>query len=111
MKKKILTKPFGHVSIGSKHYVVEVAMDDQSRYKGLSKRHNLDEGLGMLIYMTDLSIVIPARNEEFLSKTIQCLLENMDRLLITYQMFNHSPLDHIHQKRNVSLFWKLEGTI
>jgi len=51
MKKKILTKPFGHVSIGSKHYVVEVAMDDQSRYKGLSKRHNLDEGLGMLFDM------------------------------------------------------------
>jgi uncharacterized membrane protein (UPF0127 family) len=51
MKKKILTKPFGHVSIGSKHYVVEVAMDDQSRHKGLSKRHNLDEGLGMLFDM------------------------------------------------------------
>lgn len=51
MKKKILTKSFGHVNIGSKHYVVEVAMDDQSRYKGLSKRHNLDEGLGMLFDM------------------------------------------------------------
>ena len=50
-KKSILTKPFGHVNIGSKHYVVEVAMDDQSRHKGLSKRHNLDEGLGMLFDM------------------------------------------------------------
>jgi uncharacterized membrane protein (UPF0127 family) len=30
---------------------VEVAMDDQSRHKGLSKRHNLDEGLGMLFDM------------------------------------------------------------
>jgi uncharacterized membrane protein (UPF0127 family) len=50
-KKSILTKPFGHVNIGSKHYVVEVAMDDQSRNKGLSKRHNLDEGLGMLFDM------------------------------------------------------------
>jgi uncharacterized membrane protein (UPF0127 family) len=50
-KKSILTKTFGHVNIGSKHYVVEVAMDDQSRHKGLSKRHNLDEGLGMLFDM------------------------------------------------------------
>lgn len=50
-KKKILTKPFGHISIGDKHYVVEVAMDDSARYKGLSKRHKLDEGFGMLFDM------------------------------------------------------------
>lgn len=50
-KKKILTKPFGHISIGDKHYVVEVAMDDSARHKGLSKRHKLDEGFGMLFDM------------------------------------------------------------
>lgn len=52
-KKKILTKPFGHISIGDKHYVVEVALDDSSRHKGLSKRHRLDEGYGMLFDMTE----------------------------------------------------------
>lgn len=52
MKKKILTKPFGMISIGDKHYVVEVAMDDAARYKGLSKRHKLDEGFGMLFDMS-----------------------------------------------------------
>ena len=51
MKKKILTKPFGHISIGDKHYVVDVAMDDEARYKGLSKRHKLDDGYGMLFDM------------------------------------------------------------
>ena len=51
MKKKILTKPFGMISIGDKHYVVEVAMDDAARYKGLSKRHKIDDGFGMLFDM------------------------------------------------------------
>ena len=51
MKKKILTKPFGHINIGDKHYVVDVAMDDAARYKGLSRRHKLDDGYGMLFDM------------------------------------------------------------
>lgn len=51
MKKKILTKPFGHINIGNKHYVVEVVNDDERRYKGLSRRTSLDEGFGMLFDM------------------------------------------------------------
>ena len=51
MKKKILTKPFAYVSIGSKNYIVDVAMDDESRYKGLSRRHNIEDGYGMLFEM------------------------------------------------------------
>lgn len=50
-KKSILTKAFGHVNIGSKHYVVEVASDDETRHKGLSRRTKLDEGFGMLFDM------------------------------------------------------------
>ena len=52
-KKKILTKPFGHISIGDKHYVVEVVDDDDRRYKGLSRRTKLDDGFGMLFDMID----------------------------------------------------------
>ena len=50
-KKKILTKPFGYINIGNKHYVVEVVNDDERRHKGLSRRIKLDEGYGMLFDM------------------------------------------------------------
>ena len=33
MKKKILTKPFAYVSIGSKNYIVDAEIDDEYRYK------------------------------------------------------------------------------
>jgi uncharacterized membrane protein (UPF0127 family) len=51
MKKKILTKPFGYINIGDKHYVIEVVNDDERRQKGLSRRTKLDEGFGMLFDM------------------------------------------------------------
>lgn len=48
MKKKILTKPFGYINIGKLHYVVEVASDEEARYKGLSRRTTIPDGAGML---------------------------------------------------------------
>lgn len=48
MNKKILTKPFGYINIGRNHYVVEVASDDETRHKGLSRRTKLPNGSGML---------------------------------------------------------------
>jgi uncharacterized membrane protein (UPF0127 family) len=48
MKKQILTKGFGYVKIGGKHYVVEVASDEDTRTKGLSRKTKLEDGFGML---------------------------------------------------------------
>jgi uncharacterized membrane protein (UPF0127 family) len=51
MNKQITTKEFGHIKVGNKHYLVEVASDDDTRHKGLSRRTSLNEGFGMLFDM------------------------------------------------------------
>jgi len=53
MKKKILTKPFGYIKIGNKHYVVEIAGDDEKRKSGLSRKTKLEDGFGMFFDMPD----------------------------------------------------------
>jgi len=51
MKKKILTKPFGYIKLGNKHYAVEIASDDEKRKSGLSRKTKLEDGFGMFFDM------------------------------------------------------------